>query len=50
MNVIRVVMTAEHWYCHKLHLPGSRWVCDRYDAWVMGGTTWPPKAVERQGT
>jgi len=35
MIPVKLVMRAEAWWCHRLKLPGSRWLCDRYDAWVM---------------
>jgi hypothetical protein len=32
---LKLFMGFDKGYCHLLHLPGSRWVCNRFDRWVM---------------
>jgi hypothetical protein len=33
---LKLFMGFDKWYCHRLHLPGGRFVCNAFDTWVTG--------------
>lgn len=43
---LNAFIAIDNWWHHKLKLPGGRWICNRFDAWVMRGP-WDDEPIRR---